>query len=139
MEEIAHKGRIKSVSPGSVTVEIVSSSACSACQAKGACPAGGTALKDIEVKTSSSAAYAVGQEVEVLLGSADAHKAVWTAYVIPLVLLVSFILLPLSLGLSEGLSALCGAGAAALYYMVLYLLRNRLGSKWTFRIRNINA
>ena len=138
MEEVAHKGRIKSVSDGRVTVEIISESACSACHAKGVCSMGESARKEVEVKVGKAESFAEGQEVEVLLSSAIGHRAVWIAYVLPLILLVTFIMLPLSLGASEGLSALCGAAATAIYYTVLYLLRNRLGSKWEFRIRNIN-
>ena len=138
MEEVAHKGRIKSVSDGKVTVEILSESACSACHAKGVCSMGESARKEVEVKVRNSECYAVDQEVEVLLSSTTGHKAVWIAYVLPLIFLVTFILLPLSLGASEGLYALCGAAVTAIYYAVLYLFRNRLGSKWEFRIRNIN-
>ena len=138
MEEVAHKGRIKSVSDGQVTVEILSESACSACHAKGVCTMGESARKEIEVKVRNPEIYTEGQEVEVLLSSTIGHRAVWIAYVLPLILLVAFIMLPLSLGVSEGLSALCGAAVIAAYYLVLYLFRRRLGSKWEFKIRNFN-
>ena len=138
MEEVAHKGRISSVSGGKVTVEIISESACSACHAKGVCSMGESARKEVEVSVRNPEIYSEGQEVEVLLSSSTGHKAVWIAYVLPLILLVAFIMIPLSLGASEGLSALCGAGVTAIYYAVLYLFRKRLGSKWEFKIRNIN-
>ena len=137
MEEVAHKGRIKSVTDGKVTVEILSESACSACHAKGVCSLGESARKEIEVRVRNADSYAEGQEVEVLLSSATGHKAVWIAYVLPLILLVTFIMLPLSLGASEVLSALCGAAVTAIYYAALYLFRKRLGSSWEFRIRHI--
>ena len=138
MEEVAHKGRIKSVSDGKVTVEILSESACSACHAKGVCSMGESARKEVEVSVGNPESYTVDQEVEVLLSSTLGHKAVWIAYVIPLILLVAFIMLPLSMGASEGVSALCGAAVTAFYYMMLYLFRKHLGSKWEFKIRNIN-
>jgi sigma-E factor negative regulatory protein RseC len=138
MEEVAHKGRIKSVSDGKVTVEILSESACSACHAKGVCSMGESARKEVEVSVGNPESYNVDQEVEVLLSSTLGHKAVWIAYVIPLILLVAFIMLPLSMGASEGVSALCGAAVTAFYYMMLYLFRKHLGSKWEFKIRNIN-
>ncbi len=138
MEEVAHKGRIKSVSGGKVTVEILSESACSACHAKGVCSMGESARKEVEVSVGNPESYTVDQEVEVLLSSTLGHKAVWIAYVIPLILLVAFIMLPLSMGASEGVSALCGAAVTAFYYMMLYLFRKHLGSKWEFKIRNIN-
>ncbi len=138
MEEVAHKGRIKSVSDGKVTVEILSESACSACHAKGVCSMGESARKEVEVSVGNPEYYTVDQEVEVLLSSTLGHKAVWIAYVIPLILLVAFIMLPLSMGASEGVSALCGAAVTAFYYMMLYLFRKHLGSKWEFKIRNIN-
>ena len=138
MEEVAHKGRIKSVADGKVTVEIISESACSACHAKGVCSMGESARKEVEVGVRNPESYTEGQEVEVLLSSDTGHKAVWIAYVIPLILLVAFIMLPLSLGASEGVSALCGAAVTALYYVILYLFRKHLGSRWEFKIRNIN-
>ena len=48
--EISHKGRIVSVTPESTIVEIVSTSACAACHAKGMCGLSESKIKTNEVQ-----------------------------------------------------------------------------------------
>lgn len=135
METISHKGKVTKLADGQVTVEIISESACSACHAKSVCSMGDSAVKTIQIDVEDSSLYSEAEEVDVLLASSLGHKAVWLGYVLPLILLVAFILLPLSLGCSEGISALCGLAAVALCYSVLFFLRKRMSRKWTFTIR----
>ena len=53
----------------------------------------------------------------------------------PLVLLLAGILLALRLGAGEGLAALVAVGAVALYYLGIYLLRDKLQDEYIFTIR----
>ena len=99
--EISHRGRIVSITPEVTTVEIVSESACAACHAKGLCSLGDSTVKQVELPTRGWDNYSVGQEVSVVLRASMGHKAVWLAYVIPLVVMVASLLLTLSAGGSE--------------------------------------
>lgn len=133
-DEIAHEGRIVEITPQAITVEIVSSSACSACHAKGLCGVSESTVKKIQVPFDFGQ-WSVGQEVEVFLKKTMGYKAVWIAYVAPLGVLLAVLLGLMSAGLSELLSGLAAIAAVALYYFVIWLLRSRLRNEYTFYIR----
>ena len=133
--EITHRGRIVSITPEYTTVEIVSESACAACHAKGLCSLGDSKVKQVELPTRGWDNYSVGQEVSVVLRATMGHKAVWLAYVVPLIILVAALLGILSAGGTELLAGLGAIGAVAAYYGVIWLLRDRLRKEYVFNIK----
>ena len=133
--EISHRGRIVSVTPEFTTVEIVSESACAACHARGLCSLGDSKVKQVEVPTRGWDNYTVGQEVSVVLRATMGHKAVWLAYVVPLLVMVAALLGILSAGGSELAAGLGAIGAVAAYYAVIWLLRDRLRKEYVFNIK----
>ena len=133
--EITHRGRIVSITPEFTTVEIVSESACAACHARGLCSLGDSKVKQVEVPTRGWDNYAVGQEVSVVLRATMGHKAVWLAYGVPLLVLVAALLGILSAGGSELVAGLGAIGAVAVYYGVIWLLRDRLRKEYVFNIK----
>ena len=133
--EITHRGRIVSITPEYTTVEIVSESACAACHAKGLCSLGDSKIKQVEVPTRGWDNYTVGQEVSVVLRATMGHKAVWLAYVVPLLVMVAALLGILAAGGSELLAGLGAIGAVAVYYGVIWLLRDRLRKEYVFNIK----
>ena len=133
--EISHKGVIKSITPELTTVEIVSTSACAECHAKGMCGVAESKIKEISVPTDPYSEYSAGDEVEVVLKKSMGLKAVWISYVIPLLILMILILSLSSVNVHEvyvGLGAIAGV---ALYYLVIYLMRNRLANDFVFYIK----
>ncbi|MBQ6244763.1 MAG: SoxR reducing system RseC family protein [Bacteroidales bacterium] len=135
VSEISHRGRIISVTPEVTTVQIVSESACAACHAKGMCSLGDASLKEIELPTRGWDNYQVGDEVSVVLRASMGHKAVWLAYVIPLVVMVAALLGTLAAGGSELLAGGLAIGAVALWFGVVWLLRDRLRNEYIFNIK----
>ena len=133
--EITHRGRIVSITPEYTTVEIVSESACAACHAKSLCSLGDSKVKQVEVPTRGWDNYTVGQEVSVVLRATMGHKAVWLAYVVPLLVMVAALLGILSAGGSELAAGLGAIGAVATYYAVIWLLRDRLRKEYVFNIK----
>ena len=133
--EISHRGRIVAITPEVTTVEIVSESACAACHAKGLCSLGDSKVKQVEVPTRGWDNYTVGQEVSVVLRATMGHKAVWLAYVVPLLVMVAALLGILSAGGSELAAGLGAIGAVAAYYAVIWLLRDRLRKEYVFNIK----
>ena len=133
--EISHRGRIVSITPEQTVVQIVSESACAACHAKGLCSLGDAAVKEVSVPTRGWDNYAVGDEVSVVLRASMGHKAVWLAYVVPLLVLVAALLGTLGAGGSELLAGGVAIGAVALYYGVIALLRDRLRNEYIFNIK----
>lgn len=133
--EISHRGRIVSVTPELTKVQIVSESACAACHAKGLCSLGDSKVKEIELPTRGWDNWQPGDEVSVVLRTSMGHKAVWLAYVVPLILMVAALLGTLSAGGSELLAGLVAIAVLALYYLGLWLLRGRLRNEYIFNIK----
>jgi sigma-E factor negative regulatory protein RseC len=71
----------------------------------------------------------------VVLKASMGMKAVWLAYFIPLLVLLGVILLLVALGVSEVPAGLSGIGAVASYYLLLWLLRDRLKNEYVFTIK----
>ena len=130
-----HTGKVVSMTPKTTTVQIVSQSACSECHAAGLCGLSEYTEKAVEVPTSPSATYGVGDEVQVVLKASMGFKAVWIAYFLPLVVLLAITLGLIALGVPEVVSGLAGLGAVALYYLVVWLLRDRLRNEYVFTIQ----
>lgn len=134
-EEVLHIGKVVDVNPDFITVEIISESACASCHAAGLCGISEYKTKAVQVATPAHEFYEVGEEVNVVLKASMGHKAVWLAYVIPLIVLLVFILIPNALGKGELACALCGFFAVAAYYWLLYAFRDRLADEYVFSIR----
>ena len=133
--EIAHTGRVLEVGPDFTTVEIIASSACSSCHAKGLCGMSEEEQKIIMVPTNGFADHKPGDEVVVKTKMTMGLKAVWISYVIPLAILMILIL---SLSRVIGNEYLTGLGAiagVALYYFGIWLFRDRLSNEFVFYIK----
>ena len=132
--EIVHTGRIVEINPDFTTIEIVVSSACSECHAKGLCGMSEQQDKVIMVPTDPYEARKVGDEVQVKTKMTMGLKAVWISYVIPLAILM-ILILSLSVVIENeflrGGIAIAGVG---IYYFVIWLLKDRLSDQFEFYI-----
>lgn len=135
MKDIAHKGRIVEITPEFTTVEIISSSACAECHASSLCGISEYKSKAVQVPTRGWDNYKVGDEVDVLLKASMGHKAVWVAYVIPLFVLLAVILVLNASGCREVMSGLAGIASVALYYLIVWLFRDKIKNEYIFTIR----
>ena len=135
-ETITHRGRIVDITPEVTLIEIISESACSSCHAKSLCSLSDSKRKTVEVRTRGWDSYNVGDEVDVELKASMGFKAVWLGYVIPLFVLLAVLMTLLQLGRGELFSGLVGIGSVAVYYIVLWLFRNRLRNEMTFSIKH---
>ena len=134
-EQVMHTGQVVSMTPKTTTVQIVSQSACAQCHAAGLCGLSEYTEKAIQVPTDPYATYSVGDEVQVVLKASMGMKAVWIAYFFPLVVLLAVALGLIALGVSEVVSGLAGIAAVGLYYLGVWLLRDRLQNEYVFTIQ----
>ena len=133
--EIKHKARVIEMTPEFTTVEVLVSSACAECHAKGLCGMSEVQEKVISLPTDPYAAYNVGDQVELCTKMSMGMKAVWLSYVIPLAVLMILILSLSVVFESEALVGLVSVGGVALYYFVIWLLRGRLNNEFVFYIK----
>ena len=134
--EIAHTGKVIEVGPEFTTVEIVASSACSSCHAKGLCGMSEEQEKLIMVPTDGFADIKEGDEVKVLTKMTMGLKAVWISYVIPLAILMILILSLSAVFENEFVCGLAAVAGVAVYYFGIWLLRDRLSNEFVFYIKN---
>jgi len=139
-ERIEHEGRVVSVDKDYIGVEIVNKSACAACHAKGVCGASDATVKVVEVAQdimTLTEDYQVGEKVNVVMQSGMGTQAVWLAYVIPLAVLMASILVFHLCGAGEVIMGLGSLGIVALYYLGVYLFRNKISKIFTFSIEKL--
>lgn len=94
--------------------------------------------KIIQVENRGFNLYEKGERVNVLLKRNLGFRALWISYLIPLIIaLVLLVVLPtVSVDeLSMGLSVLA---IIALYYFVVYLLRDKIKKDFIFTIEKLN-
>ena len=134
-DEIRHSGRILEVTPDFTTVQIVVSSACASCHAKSMCGMSEDEEKVIMVPTDPYAGHKVSDEVQVMTKMTMGLKAVWISYVIPLAVLMILILSLSSVIGNELLLGLVAIAGVALYYLGIWLFRDRLSNEFVFYIK----
>ncbi|MBP9997699.1 MAG: SoxR reducing system RseC family protein, partial [Bacteroidales bacterium] len=65
------------------------------------------------------------------------HKAVWIAYVIPLFIMMAVLLGLTSSGMEELYAGLLAIASVALYYLLVWIFRDRLRNEYVFNIKQI--
>ena len=136
-QRITHSGVVDSVEDGCIHVRIVQTSACAACKVASYCNAAESKEKMIDVFCDSVAAYKVGQQVTVSTSGQVAAKALLWAFGVPFILLMVVLVLVLLLTGNEGWAALSALVALVPYYIMLWLLRDRMREQLAFRIEQI--
>ncbi len=132
---MAHNGVIKSVSEGTLTIEICQTEACSACNARSMCNAR-SKNKEITIDTPDAAMYHIGDTVTVSLGKHAGKRAVLYAYVLPVLLLTVTLALAIMAGMSQEAAALASLGAVIIYFVILYLSKDKIKEHIKFHIVN---
>ncbi len=130
---ISHPGIVESIDANGVLVRIESMSACGICHAKSACSMADMQEKIIQVHPELQQ-FEVGEPVNVVMKQSLGRRAVMLAYILPLIVLVASLLILFSAGLPEGAAGLLSLGILALYYLALYLFRNKLDKEFNFEL-----
>lgn len=131
---LQHRGTVESVTNDTVIVSVMPESACAGCHAKSICGEHGE-KREIVVKTPYAAEYIPGERVIVALehNRMGLISVVWS-YVLPLIILVGVLFGARAFGVEDGIAALSSMAAITLYYVTLYLMRNKFDKKIKFTI-----
>ena len=133
-ETIAHEGMVlRTPGDGTADVEIITAEACSGCHAKSVCSAGKSDIRVITVK--SNAAIKAGDRVTVVMQLSQGFRALAIGYIIPFVVLIAAFVITTVSGAGELASGLLSFAALGLYYLVMWLLRKKIGEKFEFKIK----
>lgn len=140
MNQIAtHDGKVIAVEPGLVRVEMHVVSACSSCKAHEKCAFVDKDDKVVEVETPDWKEYHEGDTVIVSVNEGLGLLAVLLAYFLPAVLLIAAVVVLSLLTKSEALAAVIPIALIAIYFIILYKLRDSLQRKFTFGIRKVES
>lgn len=135
-ELIQHTGVVLSTSGTMAHVEIVQTSACSACKAKSMCMSAESQQKEMDVMMLEP--MEAGDKVEVTVRERLAWKAVLLAYILPFIVMIGVIIvLDFATEWSEAVVGTLSLCAIALYYIGLSFFKNRLQKQFVFTARKI--
>ena len=133
-QDIRHDGVVDSIDGQTVVVRITQSSACGGCQARNICRAAESKDKLVEVQCADAGSLKTGQTVTVAGAESLGMKAVMWAFGLPLVLLLAAMIVVMALTGNERMAALAALGILVPYYIVLFLMRERLKKDFKFRL-----
>jgi sigma-E factor negative regulatory protein RseC len=132
--KISHSGRIESICDGCIKVQIVQTSACAACKVASHCNAAESKVKIVDVYVHDTGNYQVGQEVVVWASKDVANRALLLGFGVPFLLLISVLMISLKVIGDEGISALVALGSLVPYYLVLWLMKDRIQRTISFNL-----
>ncbi|NLZ73637.1 MAG: SoxR reducing system RseC family protein [Bacteroidales bacterium] len=136
-KEIQHVGTVESVKNGRVFVQIIQTTACASCSAKGMCSSAESKEKIIEINCPSNN-YQIGDKVLVVGALSIGLEAVLWAFVYPFLLVVLSLFILAHWIENELISALIALSTLIPYYIWLWLNQSYMKKKFSFTIKPIN-
>jgi sigma-E factor negative regulatory protein RseC len=136
-EKIKHQGKVISVEKSTAKVLILSQSACSSCHARGACTIIDLQEKIIDVEIGNNVQFELNENVNVVMKQSYGNKAVLYGYFLPFLFVFLVLILALNITGDEALSGLLSLAVLIPYYIVLYVFKEKLKSKFRFHLEKL--
>jgi sigma-E factor negative regulatory protein RseC len=136
-KSIEHKGRIESIDGNKINVNFLAVSGCASCHAKGVCSAADMQEKSVEVFDFTNQ-YKLGEEVNVTLKQSLGFRALFLGYVLPFILILFILIILTAITKNEAISGIGALSVLVPYYLVLFLLKDKIRKKFTFTINKID-
>jgi len=133
---IEHTGIVQSIEDKYVNVSIISGSSCSACHASGVCEVSGSEEKIIRAINTGDVKN--GDPVMVLMERSLGFRALLIGYLLPFMLVLFMLITLTSLSVSEPVAGLIALLSLAPYYGIIYLRKEKIGTKFSFTIKKLN-
>lgn len=135
--EIRHLGVIENISEERVSVRILQTSACAACKIASRCNASEAKEKIVEVHSASAAKFRnIGDHVMVCTSRGVISKAMRIGFVLPFLLMVFTLIVAILVTGSELKAGLLSVGVLVPYYLVVWMLRDRIGRQVSFYLED---
>jgi positive regulator of sigma E activity len=131
---IEHIGTVSSISPTETKVSIGVQSACAGCHASSACGVVDSKSRAITVQEVHPE-ISVGDEVKVIGSRSMGLKAVFLAYILPLLIVLATLVISLFIfDTTDQMAGVISIGVLVPYYTALQFLKKKLSNDFTFRI-----
>lgn len=134
MSNIKHLGVVDEIERGHAKVKIVQGSACASCKVASRCGMSEQKEKIVDVFGNIPDGLNVGDSVFVVASQRMGYLAVLVSSVIPLFLLVIVLLVVIYLTGNDLLSALTSLCSLIPYYLIVYMLRDKLRVRLSFKM-----
>lgn len=131
---IEQKGTVEQIAGHNIKVRVHRMASCGDCRAGTICFMGESTEREIEI-SNFTPGLKIGDQVEVILSRSMGNKAVVLGYLMPFIILILSLIIMKLLGAGDLLSGLISLGSLAPYFIILYLLRNRLRKVFTLSAR----
>lgn len=135
-----HSGVIKQIEGELVYVKIIQQSACAGCHVKSMCSTADSKEKIVEVIDSRAQSYHIGQPVVIVGESSLGLLAVFLAFGMPIILILSVLVLVTTIlsdvENNESLAAVAALLVLTVWYVLLYAKRDLLKRKFVFNLKN---
>lgn len=138
MNKIKHSGIIESTEDRCVHVRILQSSACGSCAVASHCSASEAKEKMVDIYDRNAGIYQKGQLVTIATDGPTGFKAVLFGYGLPLIVLIAVLVFTIIITGNETIAALLAIASLVPYYIILYLLRDKINRQVNFTIEKIN-
>lgn len=132
-DSIRHRGKVEKVERDRVFVRLEEEVACSACQARKGCLAS-EGKETVIAVDDGSGRYSVNEEVTVSIQSAAGLRAAVVAFVIPLACVIVALTAGTVKSGSEIIGGLTGLAVLIPYYLILYVLRDKVKKRFVFTL-----
>lgn len=131
---LEQKGVIEHIDKGLASIRLASFTACAGCHSKSLCGVSEDEARKVSVVLPDSS-YSIGEPVVVGMKRQLGMRATFYAYIMPFILVISFLVLFTSLHIKELFSGLLALLSLVPYYTCLFLFRHRLSRTFTFTLR----
>ena len=131
-DTFVHSATVSRISGDSVFVSMDQNVHCDSCRAKMACGISESKNEEIEIFSTDSS-FKVDEKVQVVINKTLGFKAVFWAYVLPFILLISVLLIS-SQFLAEWISGLLALFILAPYYFILHSLNSVFRKKFKISV-----
>lgn len=130
-----HSGTVIGNKDGILSVDIIRQEACGHCNASSTCRVLNGKHRCLEIECKNASDFNIGDTVTVEISERTGLKAVFIAYVLPLIVLVIALATAILCGASEAVAALVALCITAVYYIVIYLFKSRIDDWTKFKVR----
>jgi sigma-E factor negative regulatory protein RseC len=135
---IQHQGVVQNIVDKQLEIMIISESACSSCKSKKICSISEIKEKLIYIESPDDS-YRTGDKVTVFLEEKMGAFAVVFAYFLPFIIMISTLFFGYYNKVSEPIMGLSVLASLSIYFVIVYLFRNQLGKKITFKVEKLNT
>lgn len=134
---IEHNGVVVSVDGDRANVRIVRTSACSSCHVSQVCNKTESKEMDVMVRGTHVSGFKEGDNVVVAIQVSMARMAVICGFGIPLAIMLISFFITKTFCKDDLIISVVSFGIVAVYYVIMYLLRDMLDKKFFFEIKDI--